>query len=87
MPCVRSIARRLWSRKATSSTNKTFSRKASRLSALGRPEEVVATMLTLCARDNSHLTGQAVAVDGGISALCSHANEEMFVGFAQPPKF
>ena len=35
---------------------------------LGRPEEIVATMLTLCAR-NTYLTGQAVAVDGGVSAF------------------
>ncbi|PCE30584.1 SDR family NAD(P)-dependent oxidoreductase [Burkholderia ubonensis] len=36
---------------------------------LGRPEEVVATMLMLCAKENAYMTGQAVAVDGGVSAL------------------
>ena len=36
---------------------------------LGRPEEIVATMLTLCAQENTYLTGQAVAVDGGVSAF------------------
>ena len=32
-------------------------------------EEIVATMLTLCAQENTYLTGQAVAVDGGVSAF------------------
>ncbi|MBX4144863.1 3-oxoacyl-ACP reductase, partial [Ralstonia pickettii] len=36
---------------------------------LGRPEEIVATMLTLCAKENTYLPGQAVAVDGGVSAF------------------
>lgn len=36
---------------------------------LGRPDEMVAAMLMLCARENSYMTGQAVAVDGGLSAV------------------
>jgi NAD(P)-dependent dehydrogenase (short-subunit alcohol dehydrogenase family) len=36
---------------------------------LGTPGETVAVMLMLCARENSYMTGQAVAVDGGVSAL------------------
>lgn len=36
---------------------------------LGRPDEMVAAMLMLCAKENSYMTGQAVAVDGGVSAL------------------
>jgi NAD(P)-dependent dehydrogenase (short-subunit alcohol dehydrogenase family) len=36
---------------------------------LGTPEEIVAAMLMLCARENSYMTGQAIAVDGGISAF------------------
>lgn len=36
---------------------------------LGRPDEIVATMLMLCAKENTYLTGQAVAVDGGVSAF------------------
>jgi len=35
---------------------------------LGRPEEVVEAILMLCAPGNSYITGQAIAVDGGISA-------------------
>lgn len=36
---------------------------------LGRPEEIVATMLSIIHPANSYLTGQAVAVDGGVSAI------------------
>ncbi|HKU00837.1 SDR family NAD(P)-dependent oxidoreductase [Paraburkholderia pallida] len=36
---------------------------------LGRPDEMVAAMLMLCAKENSYMTGQAVAVDGGVSAV------------------
>jgi NAD(P)-dependent dehydrogenase (short-subunit alcohol dehydrogenase family) len=46
-----------------------FLAQGSPMKRLGRPEEVVATMLMLCARDNSYLTGQAIAVDGGVSAF------------------
>jgi NAD(P)-dependent dehydrogenase (short-subunit alcohol dehydrogenase family) len=43
--------------------------QASPMKRLGTPGETVAVMLMLCARDNSYMTGQAVAVDGGVSAL------------------
>lgn len=36
---------------------------------LGSPEEMVAAMLMLIAPENSYMTGQAVAVDGGVSAF------------------
>lgn len=36
---------------------------------LGTPEEVVATMLSIMHPSNSYLTGQAIAVDGGVSAI------------------
>ncbi len=36
---------------------------------LGEPEEIVQAMLMLIAPENSYLTGQAIAVDGGASAL------------------
>lgn len=36
---------------------------------LGTPAEIVSVMLMLCARENGYMTGQAVAVDGGISAF------------------
>lgn len=36
---------------------------------LGRAEEVVAAMLTLCAKENVYLAGQAVTLDGGVSAF------------------
>lgn len=35
---------------------------------LGQPEEIVSVMLMLCAPENSYMTGQAIAVDGGVSA-------------------
>ncbi len=33
------------------------------------PNEIVPTMLWLCADDNSFMTGQAVAIDGGLTAI------------------
>lgn len=36
---------------------------------LGRPEEMVAAMLHIVDPDNSFMTGQAIAVDGGVSAI------------------
>ncbi|MQQ99234.1 SDR family NAD(P)-dependent oxidoreductase [Glaciimonas soli] len=35
---------------------------------LGQPQEIVSVMLMLCAPENSYMTGQAIAVDGGVSA-------------------
>ena len=46
-----------------------FLAQASPMKRLGTPEEIVTVMLMLCDRDNSYMTGQAVAVDGGVSAL------------------
>ncbi|AWG29376.1 SDR family NAD(P)-dependent oxidoreductase [Burkholderia cenocepacia] len=46
-----------------------FLAQGSPMKRLGRPDEIVATMLMLCAKDNTYLTGQAVAVDGGLSAF------------------
>ena len=46
-----------------------FLSQGSPMKRLSRPREVVATMLMLCAKENSYLTGQAVAVDGGLSAF------------------
>ncbi|MGE3595971.1 MAG: SDR family NAD(P)-dependent oxidoreductase [Dehalococcoidia bacterium] len=39
------------------------------LKRLAEPEEVVAAMLSIVLPSNSYLTGQAIAVDGGISAF------------------
>ena len=36
---------------------------------LAEPEEVVAAMLSIISPSNSYLTGQAIAVDGGLSAF------------------
>ena len=36
---------------------------------LAEPAEVVAAILSIVAPSNSYLTGQAIAVDGGISAF------------------
>lgn len=46
-----------------------FLAQGSPMKRLGRPDEMVAAMLMLCAKENSYLTGQAVAVDGGVSAI------------------
>ncbi len=43
--------------------------KGSPMKRLGQPEEVVATMLSIIDPANSYLTGQAIAVDGGVSAI------------------
>ncbi len=36
---------------------------------VARPEEVVQAMLWICAPQNSFMTGQAVAIDGGLTAI------------------
>lgn len=46
-----------------------FLAQGSPIKRVGRPEEIVATMRMPCAKKNSCLTGQAVAVDGGVSAF------------------
>lgn len=48
---------------------KDFLAEATPMKRLGTPEEVVHTMLMLCSPANSYLTGQAIAVDGGVTAL------------------
>ncbi|MND54896.1 4-formylbenzenesulfonate dehydrogenase TsaC1/TsaC2 [compost metagenome] len=45
-----------------------FLAQASPMKRLGTPAEIVSVMLMLCARENGYMTGQAIAVDGGISA-------------------
>ena len=42
--------------------------QGSPMKRLAAPEEVVAAMLAIIAPDNSYMNGQAIAVDGGISA-------------------
>lgn len=46
-----------------------FLAQGSPMKRFGTPEEIVAAMLMLCAKENSYMTGQAIAVDGGISAF------------------
>lgn len=46
-----------------------FLANATPMKRLGRPEEVVEVMMMLCSPLNSYMTGQAIAVDGGVSAL------------------
>ncbi len=41
---------------------------ASPMKRLGQPQEIVSVMLMLCAPENSYMNGQAIAVDGGVSA-------------------
>lgn len=45
-----------------------FLAQAAPMKRLGKPEEIVAMMLSMCAKENGYLTGQAIAVDGGVSA-------------------
>jgi len=36
---------------------------------IGEPEEIVAVMLMLLSPANTYMNGQAIAVDGGVSAF------------------
>ncbi|WP_151763648.1 SDR family NAD(P)-dependent oxidoreductase [Acinetobacter nosocomialis] len=45
-----------------------FLAQASPMKRLAHPREVVAMMLMMCAKENSYLTGQAIAIDGGVTA-------------------
>ncbi|MBH3429973.1 SDR family NAD(P)-dependent oxidoreductase [Pseudomonas alkylphenolica] len=45
-----------------------FLAQGSPMKRFAEPDEVVAVMLMLCARENGYMTGQAIAVDGGLSA-------------------
>jgi NAD(P)-dependent dehydrogenase (short-subunit alcohol dehydrogenase family) len=42
---------------------------ASPMKRLGTPEEIVDTMLRIANPDNTYLTGQVIAIDGGVSAI------------------
>ncbi|GGO84309.1 3-oxoacyl-ACP reductase [Marinobacterium nitratireducens] len=46
-----------------------FLAQGSPMKRLGSPEEIVNAMLAICNPDNSYMTGQAIAVDGGVSAF------------------
>ncbi|TQV86035.1 glucose 1-dehydrogenase [Exilibacterium tricleocarpae] len=43
--------------------------QSSPMKRLAQPEEVVSVMLMLCAPENTFMNGQAIAVDGGMSAV------------------
>jgi NAD(P)-dependent dehydrogenase (short-subunit alcohol dehydrogenase family) len=45
-----------------------FLAQASPMKRLATADEIVSTMLMICAPDNTYLNGQAIAVDGGVSA-------------------
>jgi NAD(P)-dependent dehydrogenase (short-subunit alcohol dehydrogenase family) len=49
----------------------TFARIASRvpMRRVGTPEEIVQAMLWIVAPENSFMTGQAIAIDGGLTAV------------------
>lgn len=53
------------------SREQAYSKIASRvpLRRVAEPAEVVQAMLWICERDNSFMTGQAVAIDGGLTAV------------------
>ena len=42
--------------------------KIAPMNRLGEPKEVVATMLMMLSPANTYMTGQCIAVDGGVSA-------------------
>lgn len=46
-----------------------FLSQGSPMKRLGEPAEIVAAMLLICSPANSYMTGQTIAVDGGLSAL------------------
>ena len=46
-----------------------FLAQGSPMKRLGRPEEITNVMLMLCSPGNSYMTGQTIAVDGGVSAF------------------
>lgn len=46
-----------------------FLSQGSPMKRLGEPAEIVAAMLLICSPANSYMTGQCIAVDGGLSAL------------------
>jgi len=46
-----------------------FLSQGSPMKRLGAPEEMVNAMLLILHPDNSYMTGQAIAVDGGVSAM------------------
>jgi NAD(P)-dependent dehydrogenase (short-subunit alcohol dehydrogenase family) len=53
------------------------------LSALGRllrPEEIAAVVAFLCSEDASAITGEALVVDGGITAFMNLSGHEPFSG-------
>ena len=45
-----------------------FLSKGSPMRRLGKPEEIVAMMLMVLSPANSYMTGQCIAIDGGVSA-------------------
>ena len=46
-----------------------FLAQGSPMKRLGQPEEITNVMLMLCSPGNSYMTGQTIAVDGGVSAF------------------
>ena len=42
---------------------------AAPMKRLGTPEEIVDTMLRVADPGNTYLTGQVIAIDGGVSAI------------------
>ncbi|WP_435138595.1 SDR family NAD(P)-dependent oxidoreductase [Pseudopelagicola sp. nBUS_19] len=59
------------SERAGLSRKDAFSHIASRvpMGRVSRPEEVVQAMLWICDSENSFMTGQAIAIDGGLTAV------------------
>lgn len=53
---------------AANQDSQQFLAAGSPMKRLGQPQEIVSVMLMLCAAENSYMNGQAIAVDGGVSA-------------------
>lgn len=54
---------------STMNDKQEFLAQGSPMKRLARPEEIVSAILAVCSPHNSYMNGQAIAVDGGVSAF------------------